>query len=80
VLGHLQRGGSPSPFDRVLGTRFGAAAVHLIARGGMGRMVALRGTSIVDVPIADAIARPKLVDPEGELVETARSVGVSFGN
>jgi 6-phosphofructokinase 1 len=80
VLGHLQRGGSPSPFDRVLGTRFGAAAVHLIAKGGMGRMVALRGTSIVDVPIADAIARPKLVDPEGELVETARSVGVSFGS
>jgi 6-phosphofructokinase 1 len=79
VLGHLQRGGSPSPFDRVLGTRFGAAAVHLIAQGGMGRMVALRGTSIVDVPIADAIARPKLVDPEGELVESARSVGISFG-
>jgi hypothetical protein len=43
-------------------------------------MVALRGTSIVDVPIAEAIARPKLVDPQGELVETARSVGVSFGN
>jgi phosphofructokinase-like protein len=79
VLGHLQRGGSPSPFDRVLGTRFGAAAVHLIARGGFGRMVALRGTQIVDVPIADAIARPKLVDPEGELVQAARSVGISFG-
>jgi ATP-dependent phosphofructokinase / diphosphate-dependent phosphofructokinase len=43
-------------------------------------MVALRGTSIVDVPIADAIARPKLVDPEGEMVQSARSVGVSFGN
>ncbi len=80
VLGHLQRGGSPSPFDRVLGTRFGANAAHLIARGGLGRMVALRGTSIVDVPIADAIARPKLVDPAGEMVQSARSVGVSFGN
>ncbi|MGH2355549.1 MAG: 6-phosphofructokinase [Chloroflexota bacterium] len=79
VLGHLQRGGSPSPFDRVLGTRFGAAAVHLIAHGGLGHMVALRGTQIVDVPIADAIAHPKLVDPEGEVVQTARSVGVSFG-
>jgi 6-phosphofructokinase 1 len=79
VLGHLQRGGSPSPFDRVLGTRFGAAAVHLIARGGFGRMVALRGTQIVDVPITAAIARPKLVDPTGELVQAARSVGVSFG-
>jgi 6-phosphofructokinase len=80
VLGHLQRGGSPSPFDRVLGTRFGAAAVQLIARGGLGRMVALRGTDVVDVPIAEAIARPKLVDPEGELVQSARCVGISFGN
>lgn len=79
VLGHLQRGGSPSPFDRVLGTRFGAAAVHLLARGGVGRMVALRGTDIVDVPIADAIASPKLVSPDGQLVQTARSLGVSFG-
>lgn len=79
VLGHLQRGGSPSPFDRVLGTRFGAAAVHLIARGGLGRMVALRGTQVVDVPIEDAIARPKLVDPNGEVVRAARSVGISFG-
>jgi 6-phosphofructokinase 1 len=80
VLGHLQRGGSPSPFDRVLGTRFGAGAAHLIARGGLGRMVALRGTEIVDVPIADAIALPKLVEPTGELVQTARSLGISFGN
>jgi 6-phosphofructokinase 1 len=79
VLGHLQRGGSPSPLDRVLGTRFGAAAVHLIARGELGRMVALHGTQIVDVPIAEAIARPKLVDAEGELVRTACSVGISFG-
>jgi ATP-dependent phosphofructokinase / diphosphate-dependent phosphofructokinase len=79
VLGHLQRGGSPSPFDRVLGTRFGAAAVHLIARGGLGRMVALRGTQIVDVPIEDAIALPKLVDPNGELVQAGRSVGINFG-
>ena len=79
VLGHLQRGGSPSPFDRILGTRFGASAVHLIAEGGMGRMVALRGTDIVSVTIKDAIAEPKLVDPRGELVKTARSVGISFG-
>ena len=79
VLGHLQRGGSPSPFDRVLGTRFGAAAVHLIAEGGMGRMVALRGTDIVSVGIKEAIAEPKLVDPKGELIKTARSVGISFG-
>src|SRR6266496_3367503 len=73
VLGHLQRGGSPSPFDRVLGTRFGAAAAHLVARGGFGRMVALRGLDIMDVPIEEAIARQKLVDPSGELVQAARS-------
>ncbi len=79
VLGHLQRGGSPSPFDRVLGTRFGAAAAHLVARGGFGRMVALRGTEIVDVSIEEAIARQKLVDAGGELVQAARSVGISFG-
>jgi len=80
ILGHLQRGGAPSPFDRLLGTRFGAAAVHLIARGGFGRMVALRGQDIVDVPVADAIASPKLVPPDGELVQVARGLGISFGD
>ena len=79
VLGHVQRGGSPSPFDRVLGTRFGCAAAHLVARGGHGRMVALRGADVIDCAIVDAIAEPKLVDPEGELVRAAKSVGVSFG-
>jgi phosphofructokinase-like protein len=79
VLGHLQRGGAPSSFDRLLGTRFGAAAVHLIAHGGFGRMVALRGQDIVDVPIADAIADLKLVPPDGELVRVARGLGISFG-
>ncbi|MCA9514230.1 MAG: 6-phosphofructokinase [Myxococcales bacterium] len=80
VLGHTQRGGSPTNFDRVLATRFGEAAVHLVARGGFGRMVALRGTSVVDVPLIDAIDKPKLVDPDGELVRTARSLGVYFGD
>jgi len=80
VLGHIQRGGSPSNFDRVLGSRFGEAAVHLIAKGGFGRMVALRGTQIVDVPIRDAIGQQKRVDPAGQLVRTARSLGVVFGD
>ena len=79
VLGHLQRGGSPSAFDRWLATRFGAAAARLAGAGGWGRMVGLRGEAIVDVPLADAIALPKRVDPAGETVCTARGIGIVFG-
>src|SRR5947209_6514583 len=63
VLGHIQRGGSPIPFDRILATRFGKAAADLIARNDFGKMVALRGDTIVSVPIRDAIANQKCVDP-----------------
>jgi 6-phosphofructokinase 1 len=80
VLGHIQRGGTPSPFDRVLATRFGVAAVDLIAAGGFGMMVALRGESIVSVDIAHAIGHLKSVDPNGELVRTARAIGIGFGD
>jgi len=80
VLGHTQRGGSPIAFDRLLATRFGKAAADLIAGGECGKMVALRGTEIVSVPIIDAVANPKYVDPNGEMVATARSLGVSFGD
>jgi phosphofructokinase-like protein len=79
VLGHVQRGGSPTSFDRILGTRFGASAVDLIARGGLGRMVALQGEKIIDVPIADAIAQLKTVPLDNDLIRTARSLGVSLG-
>ncbi|MCS6712416.1 ATP-dependent 6-phosphofructokinase [Brachybacterium sp. EF45031] len=61
VLGHIQRGGEPTGFDRVLATRLGSAVVHLLHRDGLGRMVALRGTDIVDVPLSDAIGRTKRV-------------------
>jgi 6-phosphofructokinase 1 len=64
VLGHIQRGGSPTAFDRVLGSRFGVSAVDLVARGGFGRMVAIRGTAIVDVPLAEALGSIKQVGPE----------------
>ena len=64
VLGHIQRGGSPTAYDRFLGTRFGVAAVDLAKRGGFGRMVAIRGMKIVDVPIAEALGSPKTVDRE----------------
>jgi phosphofructokinase-like protein len=80
VLGHIQRGGSPSPFDRILGTRFGVAAVDLIAQGRFGKMVCLRNAAIEAVNIADAIGKLKTVDPNGELVRTARAIGICFGN
>jgi phosphofructokinase-like protein len=80
VLGHVQRGGSPSPFDRILSTRFGVAAVELIARGGFGRMVALRNARIIDVPIEEAIGAMKTVDPKGEMVQAAKAIGICFGD
>ena len=80
VLGHIQRGGSPSPYDRVLATRFGVTAVDLIAEGKFGKMVALRGDSVVGVDVADAIGKLKMVRPDGELVRTARAIGIGFGD
>jgi len=80
VLGHIQRGGSPSPFDRILGTRFGVAAVDLIAHGSFGKMVCLRNARIESVNIADAVGQLRTVDPDGELVRTARAIGICFGD
>ena len=74
ILGHIQRGGTPLAFDRVLGSRFGVAAVDAITEGNYGKMTALRGTGIELVPLAEALAEPKLVD--SELFETA---AVFFG-
>jgi 6-phosphofructokinase 1 len=79
VLGHVQRGGSPTPFDRILGTRFGIHAVNLIEQGNFGRMVAMRGRAIIDVDIADAVDALNRVDPEGELVRTAEALGIGVG-
>ena len=80
VLGHIQRGGSPTPFDRILGTRFGVAAVDLIAQGQFGKMVCLRNECIGAVDIHEAIGKMKMVNPNGELVRTARAIGISFGD
>lgn len=80
VLGHLQRGGSPTSFDRILGTRLGVAAVEAVVRGDFGRMVCLRGTSISTVSLEEAVGQLKKVDPDGELVRAARAIGVSFGD
>ena len=74
ILGHVQRGGTPLAYDRVLGTRFGVAAVDAASDGDYGKMVALRGTEIVRVSLDEALAEPKLLD--SELFQTAE---VFFG-
>jgi ATP-dependent phosphofructokinase / diphosphate-dependent phosphofructokinase len=80
VLGHIQRGGSPIAFDRMLASRFGAEAARLVSRKEYGHMVALRGEAIIPVPIADAVSRPKYVNPEDPIVSAARGLGISFGD
>jgi len=80
TLGHLQRGGSPTSWDRVLATRFGVKAVKMIEKAQFGRMVSYQQYHVGSVPIADAVSQLNLVDPEGEIVETARNVGISFGD
>ena len=80
VLGHLQRGGTPTAFDRWLATRYGASAVRLAARGGFDRMVALQCGAITDIPLEEAIATPKRVKLDGDAMVTARHIGISFGD
>ncbi|HEY0142685.1 MAG TPA: ATP-dependent 6-phosphofructokinase [Thermoanaerobaculia bacterium] len=80
VLGHIQRGGSPIAYDRILASRFGSAAADLVVAGKFGEMVALRGDSIVSVPIKDAVSRSKEVDPNGPIVKDALNLGISFGD
>ena len=80
VLGHLQRGGQPTGYDRLLATRFGGAAVRAVEDREWGRMVALQSPHIVTVPIAQALGEPKRVDPNHDAVQTARATGISFGD
>ncbi len=80
VLGHLQRGGIPSAMDRLLATRFGVAAVDLIAEGRFGEMVALRSDDIIAIPLAEAVARYRDVSLEHNLLRTARGLGICFGD
>lgn len=80
VLGHLQRGGSPTPFDRLLGTRYGAHAVDLLMENKFGEMVCLRGTEIKSVAIAEAVKQLRRVPPDGDIVLAAKSVGIGFGD
>jgi len=80
VLGHLQRGGTPTAFDRWLASRYGGAAVRLAMRGGFGRMVALDDAKVSDVTLDEALAVPRRVQLDSDGVITARGMGISFGD
>ena len=80
VLGHLQRGGSPTTFDRALCSMFGATAVELVAAGEFGKMVAFNGPQIGAIRLSDAIGKIKTVRSDGNLVRTARALGICFGD
>ena len=80
VLGHIQRGGQPTGYDRLLATRFGAAAVRAVEAGKWGHMVALQSPHIVTVPIKDVLKEVKRVELDHDVVKTARETGISFGD
>lgn len=80
VLGHLQRGGSPTPFDRWLASRLAAEAVRAVGRGELGYMSAIQGNSVVTITLSEALAITKRVDVNGDIVNTARNLGISLGD
>jgi 6-phosphofructokinase 1 len=80
VLGHLQRGGAPTSFDRVLATRFGGKAVELIRKGEFGTMVAFAPPDIVARRLEDVVGKTKTVPPDLDLLMTAKALGVTFGD
>jgi phosphofructokinase-like protein len=80
VLGHLQRGGIPMAYDRVLATEFGVKAFEMVLDGQFGHMVAYRHPKIIAVPFEEAITHPKLVKPKGDIVRTAKGIGIEFGD
>jgi len=80
VLGYIQRGGTPSPMDRVLATRYGSATADLIAKRDFGKMVALKNNEITSVPLADVAGRLNLVDRDNKMVIKAKNMGTSFGD
>lgn len=80
VLGHLQRGGSPTPFDRILASKYGAMALELASQNRFGFMVSLKGLDVVSVPIKEAILKLRTVPLDSQLIFAARAVGTSFGD
>jgi 6-phosphofructokinase 1 len=80
VLGHLQRGGAPTSFDRILATRFGARAVELLIEGTFDHMVAFHPPDIVAVPLEKIVGRARTVPPDFDVIRTARAMGISMGD
>ena len=80
VLGYIQRGGNPSPFDRNLATRLGGYATELIANGQFGRMVCMKGNEVESIPLSEVAGKLKLVTPEHDLIVQGKRMGISFGN
>ena len=80
MLGHVQRGGSPTPFDRILATKYGSMALQLASEKKFGYMVSLRGNDVLAVPVKEAIMKLRTVPVDSQLVLAARAVGTSFGD
>lgn len=80
VLGHVQRGGTPTAFDRILSTRYGVAAVDCMIDGTFGNMVALQKNQIIRVPIADIAGKAHNVTADNELLKAGRAIGICFGD
>lgn len=80
IPGHTQRGGSPCPYDRVLSTRFGAAAAQMIIQGDYGKLVGIKNGEIVRIPLADVAGKLKTVNPEASIIKEAKAIGISFGD
>lgn len=80
IPGHTQRGGSPCPYDRVLSTRFGAAAAQMIIERDYGKLVGIKDGEIVRIPLQDVAGKLKTVDPDSSIIKEAKAVGISFGD
>ena len=80
VLGHVQRGGSPTPFDRILATRFGTVALQAASRGEFGVMASLQQNVVVTVPLKEAVGKQRLVPLDSQLIFAGRALGTCFGD
>ena len=80
ILGHLQRGGIPNAYDRILATQYGAKAFEMVLEKDFGKMVAYKHPNIVSVPIKEAISEYNYVSSQDRLLKTAKGIGISFGD